>query len=338
MKISASIYSNKTEPLETVIRALDRHQIDYFHVDCNDDPKVFDDIAQIRTWSKTPVDLHIITSDPEKYFDLLRKTPVELVTFQYENLSKPLHIPDDITGKLGLAITSDTEVDVFEPYAARFSFLLMMATTPGQSGGTFNKENFRKIRQFRNRFPENRVHVDGGVNGEVSFILRNMGVSASVSGSFLFNAENIGLALLNLKMMENESHFQVKDFMLTREESPVLLPEQRSLREVLQRIEDFKMGFTTLVDERGTLEGIISNADVRRGIIRKLDALAASPQPGITDMVNYKPVVINENATVREMLRLIKSKSFPVTYLPVVNDKQQLTGVITFLNLIKGEA
>ena len=37
MKISASIYSNKTQDLPEVIKDLDEHQIDFFHVDCNDD-------------------------------------------------------------------------------------------------------------------------------------------------------------------------------------------------------------------------------------------------------------------------------------------------------------
>lgn len=335
MKISASIYSNKNDTLEQIVRDLDAHRIDYFHVDCNDEPGVFDDIAKIRTLSKTPVDLHIISHTPEKYFDLLRKTPVEYFTFQFEELPQGFTVPDDISGKAGLAITSDTEIDVFAPFAARFDFILIMATTPGKSGGTFNKENFRKIRQFKNRFPDKRVHVDGGVNGEVSFILRNMGVYASVSGSYLFNAETIGLALLNLKTIESESHFQVKDFMMSGDESPLLPPTKRELRDVLQSIEDSRLGFTILTDGSGRLEGLISNADVRRGLIRHL----GNPEAiRVSDMINRTPITVNENATVKDMLRLIKSKDFPITYLPVVNDNYEATGVVTFLNLIKGEA
>ena len=33
----------------------------------------------------------------------------------------------------------------------------------------------------------------------------------------------------------------------------------------------------------------------------------------------------------------IKSKSFPITYLPVVNNDNVVTGCVTFINLIKGE-
>lgn len=334
MKISASIYSTSRD-LEQVVRDLDAHRIDLFHVDCNDDPKVFEDIAKIRQWSKTPVDLHIISSTPEKYFPLLEKTPVDYVTFQYEDLPGKLEIPANIKGKLGLAITAVSDIDVFDAYADRFDFILMMATIPGKSGGEFNKEIFRKIRDFKKKYPEKRIHVDGGVNGEVSFILRNMGVYASVSGSYLFKAETVGAALLNLKTHEQESHFLVKDFMLSGEEIPLLKPGERSFENVLRSIEDYALGFTILAGNDGTLEGIISNADVRKGLLKnigKLDAISEN------DMTNHSPVTVNENATVIELLRLIKSKKFPITYLPVVDNENKVTGALTFFNLVKGES
>lgn len=334
MKISASIYSTSRD-LEEIVRELDAHRIDLFHVDCNDDPKVFDDIAKIRTFSKTPIDLHIITSTPEKYFPLLEKTPCDYVTFQFENLPAKLEIPSTITGKLGLAITAVSDVDAFEPYADRFDFILMMATIPGKSGGEFNKDIFRKIRMFEKKYPGKRVHVDGGVNGEVSFILRNMGVYASVSGSYLFKAETVGSALLNLKTHENESHFLVKDFMLSGDEIPVLLPGNRSFENVLRCIEEFQMGFTILANAQNKLEGIISNADVRKGLLKNIGNLDGVSE---NDITNRTPVTVNENATVVDLIRLVKSKKFPITYLPVVDNENRVTGALTFFNLVKGEA
>ena len=334
MKISASIYST-SRPLEEVVHELDAHRIDLFHVDCNDDPKVFEDIKKIRTLSKTPVDLHIISSDPEKYFPFLEQTPCDYITFQFEDLPAKLNIPAGIKGKLGLAITAASDIDAFDAYADRFDFILMMATIPGKSGGEFNKDIFRKIRAFRRKYPEKRVHVDGGVNGEVSFILRNMGVYASVSGSYLFKADTLGLALLNLKTHENESHFLVKDFMMANGEIPVLKPNERSFENVLKNIEQFAMGFTILADSSGKLEGIISNADVRKGLLKKIGSLSSIAEADIT---NKSPVTVNENATVVELIRLIKSKKFPITYLPVVSNDNHVTGALTFFNLVKGEA
>jgi pentose-5-phosphate-3-epimerase len=53
----------------------------------------------------------------------------------------------------------------------------------------FVKTISQRIREFRRRYPSKNIHVDGGVNGEVSFILRNIGVDAAVSGSFLMGTD-----------------------------------------------------------------------------------------------------------------------------------------------------
>jgi ribulose-phosphate 3-epimerase len=334
MKISASVYSSKSQSLPEIINDLDVHGADLFHIDCNDDMKVFDDIAEIKRLSKTPVDLHIISAEPENFFSQIAELNVDYVTFQYENLKGKLNIPDNISAKLGLAIMSDTDISVFADYAETFDFILFMTTTPGQSGGVFDKRNFKKIRQFRQQFPDKKIHVDGGVNGEVSFILRNMGVYASVSGSYLMNSESMGAAMLNLKTHEVASHFQVKDFMREVEELPLLKLKNRSVTAILQSIEDYDVGFTILIDEKGKLDGIVTNADVRKGLLKHTDNLN---NVSVEDITNTNPVTANENFSVSELLRFIKQQSFAISYLPVVDDTNKVTGAVTFFNLIKGE-
>lgn len=333
MKISASIYSDKKRSLQEVIEDLVDHQIDILHVDCNDDIRVFEDIAQIRTLCTLPIDLHIITDEPEKYFDLLRKNPVEYITFQFEQLPRLLEIPEDITGKKGLAIITPTPIDVFDAYS-NFDFILIMATIPGQSGGVFDKINFSKIRQFRNKYPTKSIHVDGGVNGEVSFILRNMGVSSSVSGSYLFNAPSIGHALMNLTKREIESQYHVADFMTPLEECPVVKMEELNLKNVLQTIETGNLGFCLVVDNSGDLVGLISSADIRKTMFRNLENLTKIEA---ADMINRNPISISENNTVVELLQTIKRCSFSVMYLPVLKNGRKASGIVNFVHLIKGE-
>ncbi|MEJ2141322.1 MAG: CBS domain-containing protein [Gammaproteobacteria bacterium] len=334
MKISASVYSSKQSNLADIIKDLDDHHADMFHIDCNDNPDVFRDIAEIRQLSSTPVDLHIISATPSKYFEDIVRHNVDYVTFQYENLQEQLAVPDSIKSQLGLAVTSDTDIEVFAAFEDRFDFILLMATVPGKSGGEFNRQTFKKIRAFRQRFPNKRIHVDGGVNAEISFILRNMGVYASVSGSYLMAGESMGAAMLGLRKDEVESHFQVKDFMRSTDEIPLLRPVERSVASVLQSIEDHKLGFTILIDENGKLDGLITNADVRKGLLKHTDNLHALTTE---DMTNTDPVRANENFSVEELLRFIKQQSFPISYLPVVDDDNKVTGAVTFFNLIKGE-
>ncbi|MFK8046379.1 MAG: CBS domain-containing protein [Crocinitomicaceae bacterium] len=335
MKVSASIYSDKVNQLETTIELLNANNIDLIHVDCKDNLAVFDDIVVMKAKSAIPLDLHIITDQADRYYKPMIEHQVDFVTFQYEDLiDKTLDVPNEFTGKLGLSITSNTPIDVFEPYANRFDFILFMATIPGESGGVFDRKNFRRIRDFKKRFPGKRIHVDGGVNGEVSFILRNMGVFASVSGSYLFNASTIGSALLNLKLNEVESHFLVKDFMLDLDESPYIYEADLTLKNTIEAMNIGKLGFTAVINKSNLLKGIIGNADLRQGLLNNIDSLN---DLNTADMINAKPLTINESATVVEMIRFVKNESKTILYLPVVNNNNELVGTLNFMNLIKGE-
>ena len=333
MKISASIYSDKIRPLNEVIDDLREHQVDLLHVDCNDDLSVFEDIKEIRKMCDLPIDLHIITSTPSKYYKLLEENPVEYITFQYEDLKEPLEIPSSVTGRKGIAVITPTSVSIFDEYKS-YDFILIMATIPGQSGGKFDTVNFSKIREFRNAYPDKSIHVDGGVNPEVSFILRNMGVTSAVSGSYLFNAASVGNALMNLTKRSIESTYTVADFMTPLNESPVVTVKDLTLENVLKSIEEGKLGFTLIVDDEGKSKGIISNADVRKGLLKNLKQL---DQLDPNSLINSSPTNIVDTATVIEMLQLIKYSNFPITYLPVLSKDGFAKGIVTFVNLIKGE-
>lgn len=334
MKISASIYSNKHQPLADVVRELDEHFIDFFHVDCNDEPSVFNDIEAIHQSSLTPVDLHIISPTPERYFDLLRKTPVSRVSFQLEQFGRKVGFPANLPGQIGLALMNDTPVEAFAPYAERCSYVLLMTTTPGQSGGMFNKDTFRKIRQFRRLFPSHQIQVDGGVNAEVSFILRNLGVESAVVGSFLFQNKSVGPALLHLKREIVGSHYLIKDFMIETTELPILELKDLSFKNALLAIDKFEMAFV-LITENGKLKGIISNADVRKGLIRNLENMHGI---NALELMNTYPIIIEENKSIEDLLGVIRNVKFPLQYIPVVNAEGDLKGALTFTQMIKSEA
>ncbi len=335
MKISASIYSNSSADIAATINELEEHHIDMLHVDCIDDPQVFSDIKKIRGISQIPIDLHLITSDPKAFEAELKNNPVNLLTIQWENLNGATELPRSGYEKLGLALTSNSAIEEFKQFEDDCDFVLLMATEPGKSGGSFNKENFKRIRAFKRLFPNKEVHVDGGVNAEVSFILRNLGVHCAVSGSYLFNQKSVGGAVLNLKNSESDSHYRVSDFMRGLDETPMVLRSELNLKNILHSIETSKMAFTAIVTKSGELEGIVSNADVRKGLLRNiqdLDGMKAAT------LINKTPITVNENLTVTELLRFVRHQSIPINFLPVVSNNGALRGSLTFNDLIKGEA
>ena len=167
MKISASIYSNKDRTLENLIKDLDNYNVDMLHVDFNDKKnelnKIEKDIKQIRNLCEKPIDLHIISDTPNKYSKFIKDNKIEYVTYQLENIVEELNINKSNHTKYGIAITSNTSINQFDKYKNFCDFILLMTTTPGESGGKFNNINFKKIREFKSTYPSKKIHIDGGV-------------------------------------------------------------------------------------------------------------------------------------------------------------------------------
>jgi pentose-5-phosphate-3-epimerase len=335
MKISASLYSGQDRTLEELVSSLDAYRMDMFHLDCNNRPEVFDDIIRIRQISNTPIDLHIISEDPQPFIDRAVELGVEYVQVQLEDARKPFRFPENTATRFGIALVSETPPSYFLPFVDSCFFVLFMTTTPGKSGGVFNKTNFQRIREFGRLFPGKRIHVDGGVNGEVSFILRLLGVDSVVSGSFLVNNTMPGLALLELLHREVAGNFTVGDFMDGQHHIPVILEEEATFLKAVEEIERFGQGFVFYQNAAGELTGISSNADIRRAVLKHRESLHDLPAD---DYINRNPLTIQESAGITDLLRLIKRQSFPVNFLPVTDTNKRLSGFLTFNSLIKGES
>ncbi len=333
MKISASIYSSKEKTPEQLVRELDAHEIDMLHVDCRDNEKVFEDIAAIRKISSTPIDLHIISATPEKYFHRIEELKIEYVSFQYEELSELPALPAKSSTKFGLSVISSTPISVFEAAKDSYSFIMLMATVPGQSGGEFNRESFQKIIEFKSRYPKVSIEVDGGVNDEIAYILRLLGVNTIVSGSYLMNHESLGAGMLSFhKKPTAHNTFKVCEFATPVKFLPVLKQGEVDFKNVLQTIEKFALGFVLVTDDAGKLTGVVSNADVRRGLLKNIDDLNKTDAG---TLVNTKPIFIGEAATVADIVRLLNGLNFIVLFLPVVDDNNVLKGAVLLNNLTR---
>ena len=122
--------------------------------------------------------------------------------------------------------------------------------------------------------------------------------------------------------------------MIPPEEIHIVKPENCTLKNILKSIDNNRLGFTIFADNNGTIRGITTNADVRKGLLKNINDFNKTK---VEDVINYNPVRVNENLTVKELLRFIKIQKFPINYLPVVNDDNQATGALIFYDLIKGE-
>jgi CBS domain-containing protein len=282
--------------------------------------------------TNTAIDLHIIAPDPQRYFDLIRDLHIEYVSLQYEDMGKAIEVPKIEGTKFGLAIKSETPISVLDS-AQGYDYIMLMCTTPGMSGGSFQPENFKRIIEIKNRYPNLKIQVDGGVNDEVAYILRLLGVDSIVSGSFIMNHYSIGSGMLSFYKTPTGDTYKVSDFMMPVDYLPILDENDLDFLKVLQTIEAFKQGFVMITDSGSQLKGIISNADIRRGLIKQRFTSAPT---NASWMINSSPVCIHTTDTLGQMLTKINTLNFIVLFLPVVDENNLLRGAVLLNNLTRG--
>lgn len=121
--------------------------------------------------------------------------------------------------------------------------------------------------------------------------------------------------------------------MIPLEECPVASIDSAST-EILEIIENGKLGFCLIKNRESQLKGIVSSADIRKALLRQLKSnTPLTPE----SLINQQPLTVQATDSVVELLKLLKRASFPVMYLPVVDRNQQAMGIVNFVNLIKGE-
>lgn len=336
LKISASLYSRNDRPVEEVAVHLDRCGVDAFHVDTAGDLSIFDDLTKIRAKSATPFDLHVISDRPERYFDGMIAHRVEFAAFQYENLPGKLAFPSQLIERtqLGLAIGMQTPVSVFDDYHAQCSFILLMTTVPGESGGRFDPAVLERIDEVRARFSHVQIHVDGGVDQRTSESLRQLDVEWAVSGSFLLQADSTPDALLRLRTRLANGSTPVGRFMRKLNELPCISTrEAESAMKILETIESRPLGFCMVVDDDGHLRAVVSDGDVRRGALRSLEEGQTLRSEWL---LNHRPVMVRKDTTVNELFQLIESCVKPFGFVPVNDNDGRLLGCISLVDLMRG--
>jgi len=88
---------------------------------------------------------------------------------------------------LGIAIGSDTDVALIEPYLDRVEYVQFMGIrTIGHQGEPFDSSVLPRIAAFRKKYPHIEITVDGGVSMQTAPQLLQAGVARLVVGSAIW--------------------------------------------------------------------------------------------------------------------------------------------------------
>ena len=212
--VAPSILSADFKNLEKEISSLKEEGASYLHFDVMDGhfvnnisfgPYV---LKCIKNVTSLIIDVHLMISDPKKYYLEFIKNGANIVTFHYEAMKKEEILPlieliHKEGAKVGLSIKPNTAPKEIEDFLPYLDLVLVMSVEPGFGGQEFMTNSLNKIKFFDKIRAENSYHflieVDGGINDITSRKCIEKGADILVSGSYIFKAESRMKAISLLK-------------------------------------------------------------------------------------------------------------------------------------------
>ncbi|MCE5318371.1 MAG: KpsF/GutQ family sugar-phosphate isomerase [Parachlamydia sp.] len=125
---------------------------------------------------------------------------------------------------------------------------------------------------------------------------------------------------------------KVKDLMLTGQAVPLCHPEER-LMDVLVTLSDKRCGCILVVDAEQRLLGIFTDGDLRRSL-QKLGV--KSLESNMEELMTRTPRWISDKDLAwAALLKMEADQKHPITVLAVLNDEEQVVGVIKMHDIVQ---
>jgi ribulose-phosphate 3-epimerase len=211
IKISPSILSADFSILGREIEKLNNSGADMIHIDVMDGnfvpnltigPPV---IESLKKHSKIPFDVHLMINNPENYINDYINAGADYLTFHIEassNSFNTIKLIKERGVKVGIALKPKTSAEILSPYIKMLDLVLVMAVEPGFGGQSFMPEQLKKIKQIHEMSVDNAdliISVDGGINKDTAKKSVAHGANMLVSGSYLFENNNLTKAIMDLR-------------------------------------------------------------------------------------------------------------------------------------------
>ncbi len=213
MKIAPSLLAADFSKLEEEMQDIEKGGADLVHLDVMDGrfvpnisfgPPV---IQALRPITKLPFDVHLMIYYPEDYFDILKNIGVEMASFHIEavtHVDRVIHALKSANIKCGLAVNPGTSLSMIDTVLPLLDYVLIMSVNPGFGGQKFIPYAVDKVKQLKKMITEKQlsvsIEVDGGVNQDNAFLLKNAGADILVAGSSVFGKSDRAKAIHALRV------------------------------------------------------------------------------------------------------------------------------------------
>ena len=141
-------------------------------------------------------DVHLMVTNPGDYVEPMAKAGANMFTYHAET-TKTAGEAAELCRKIrasgmhvGVAIKPATKAEVVFGLVdeGAVDMVLVMTVEPGFGGQKFNPECCAKVKTLRERFPDLKIQVDGGLSASTIDVAAEAGANVIVAGSSVFGS------------------------------------------------------------------------------------------------------------------------------------------------------
>lgn len=202
--LAPSILSADFSCLAEQISLIEAGGADWLHIDVMDGhfvpnitfgPGI---LKSLKEKTSLPFDVHLMIENPENYIDEFIKAGADIITVHVETCTHLHRIIEQIKTsgiKAAVALNPATPIEAIKHVACDIDMILVMTVNPGFGGQKFISSMKPKIRQLsaflNSEGCKKDIEIDGGVTLYNAKELVELGATAIVAGSAIFNNGNI---------------------------------------------------------------------------------------------------------------------------------------------------
>ena len=201
--IAPSILAADFSNLKHDIEMVNSSKAEWFHIDVMDGvfvPNIsfgLPVLKAIKKIAKKPLDVHLMTVQPERYIKDFKNAGADILTVHLEaciHLHRTIQEIHSEGMLAGIALNPHTPVSSLKDIIQDVDLICLMSVNPGFGGQTFITKTFDKIKELKQLISETnskaKIEVDGGVNIKNVEALKSFGADILVAGNAVFKSES----------------------------------------------------------------------------------------------------------------------------------------------------
>ena len=214
IKIAPSILAADMLNMQRDVTRMVEAGCDMIHVDIMDAhfvPNLSygpDMVKALKKVFTTPLDVHLMMDNPEKYLETFIGNGADILTIHAEipgDVRAALEKIHALGAKTGLSVKPGTPVEAIADLLPLCDMVLVMTVEPGFGGQKFMPQALQKLTALRDecarRGLDIELEVDGGINGETAPLAAKAGATVLVAGNYIFSADDMSSRVREIKSL-----------------------------------------------------------------------------------------------------------------------------------------